>query len=144
MADNEAPIIYRFTPQFAGAFLRNVPQRDLTQADVDHMTPDLRRDAFSPHPGYRTPLYTAVEGADVPDFSQVHDAPALVAPDEEPIVVEGVIVTSSDLPKWFQEKQAKAAKDGTLLSMPLPDETQKAYEERIAASFVPMETDGDA
>jgi hypothetical protein len=61
MADQDEPI-YKFTPQFEGAFLRHVPQRDLTQADVDHMTPDLVRDAFSPHPLYGKPLYTAVEG----------------------------------------------------------------------------------
>ena len=60
---NEPAIIYRFTPHSPGAFLRNVPQRDLTQADVDRMTGAQRRDAFAPHPIYGKPLYTAVEKA---------------------------------------------------------------------------------
>ena len=58
MSDKE--IVYRFTPHSPGAFLRNVPQRDLTQADVDRMTGDQRRDAFAPHPLHGKPLYTAV------------------------------------------------------------------------------------
>lgn len=53
-------VLYRFTPQVKGAFLRNVPQRDLLQKDVDRMTAEQRRDAFSPHPLHGTPLYTAV------------------------------------------------------------------------------------
>lgn len=65
---DKTEIVYRFTPQFEGAFLRNVPQRDLTQADVDRMTGEQRRDAFSPHPGYGTPLYTAVEGGEQPKW----------------------------------------------------------------------------
>lgn len=64
MADKSTPeIVYRFTPPFKGAFLRNVPQRDLLQKDVDRMTAEQRRDAFTPHPAYGTPLYTAVTKA---------------------------------------------------------------------------------
>lgn len=86
----EPEVIYRFTPQFDGAFLRNVPQRDLTQADVDHLTPEQRRDAFSPSPAFGKPLYTAVAGADVQDFSKVHDAPeeVTVTPPPPPIEPE--------------------------------------------------------
>lgn len=64
MPDKSTPdAVYRFTPPFKGAFLRNVPQRDLLQKDVDRMTAEQRRDAFSPHPSYGTPLYTAVTKA---------------------------------------------------------------------------------
>lgn len=55
-------IVYRYTPPFEGAFLRGVPQRDLTQTDVDRMSGADRRDAFAPHPLHGTPLYTAVDG----------------------------------------------------------------------------------
>jgi hypothetical protein len=60
MADTDA-IVAKFTPQFEGAFLRGVPQRDLTQADLDRLDPLTRRDALAPHPGFGTPLYTIVE-----------------------------------------------------------------------------------
>lgn len=53
-------VVYRFTPHYDGAFLRGVPQRDLTQKDVDRMTGRQKKDAFSPHPLYGKPLYTAV------------------------------------------------------------------------------------
>jgi hypothetical protein len=61
MSDNEK-VVAHFTPQVEGAFLRNVPRRDLTQADVDAIAPGDYRDAFEPHPAYGTPLYTWVEG----------------------------------------------------------------------------------
>lgn len=116
---SEPEIVYEFTPQFDGAFLRDVPQRDLTQRDVDRMDPVQRRNAFSPHPLYGTPLYTAV------------------GKDGEP-------------PKWFQEKQAKAA-DGEVIPPLLPGESKHAYEDRIAAEQAANESadelpneDGDA
>lgn len=100
MAD-EPEIVYRFTPPFDGAFLRNVPKRDLTQADVDRMTGDQLRDAFAVHPGYGTPTYTAVGS------------------------------TGDDVPKWFADKLAKAKTEGVVIQPMQPKETQKAYEERV-------------
>jgi len=61
MAESTDEIVARYTPQFEGAHFKNIPKRDLTQADVDRLSPDQRADAFAPHPGYGTPLYTAVE-----------------------------------------------------------------------------------
>lgn len=95
-------IVYRYTPQFDGAFLRNVPKRDLTQKDVDRMTAEQRRDAFSPHPLHGTPLYTAVGKGD-----------------------------GGEPPRWFQDKQDKATRDGVILPPMEPNETQKAYEARV-------------
>src|SRR4030095_7287957 len=129
MSDKEPEAIYQFTPQFEGAFLRNVPQRDLTQADVDAMTPEQRRDAFAPHPAYGTPLYTAVEGAKVEDYSRVNDRPER---SEEP-AAEGDEAPES-YPKWFQDKLDRAHADGALIPLPAKGETQRAYEERVAAS----------
>lgn len=60
MSDKE-PIVARFTPHSDGAFLRNVPQKDLTQREIDAMQPIDKRDAFAPHPLYGKPLYTIVE-----------------------------------------------------------------------------------
>lgn len=54
-------IVYRFTPHSEGAFVRGVPQRDLTRADVDRMTGQQRADAFAPHPVHGVPLYTEVK-----------------------------------------------------------------------------------
>ncbi len=88
MADNEPAIIYRFQPSEDGAFLRGVPQRDLTQTDVDNMTGQERRDAFSPHPVHGKPLYKAVHPSKVPDFSKVHDEPFVVMQGEPPVPVE--------------------------------------------------------
>jgi len=62
MTDKHA-VLYRFTPQFKGAFLQGVPKRDLTAKDVANMPADKQRDAFAPHPLYGTPLYTKVESA---------------------------------------------------------------------------------
>lgn len=59
---SEPEIVYRFSPPFEGAFVANVPQRDLTQADVDRLTPMQVRDALMPHPVTGTPLFTAVGG----------------------------------------------------------------------------------
>lgn len=113
-------IVYRFTPQFEGAHLRNVPQRDLTQRDVDRLTGEQRRDAFAPHPLYGTPLYTEVGKEGGP-------------------------------PKWFVAKQEKAAAEGAVAPPMLAGETQKQYEERIAAEQAatepgdgPATEDGDA
>lgn len=55
----EPDVIYKWTPPFPGAFVKNVPQRDLFEADVNHMTAAERADAFTPHPVYGTPCYTA-------------------------------------------------------------------------------------
>lgn len=55
------PVLFRFVPQFEGAFLRNVPARDLTESDVRALEPLQRRDALAPHPGHGTPLYVATE-----------------------------------------------------------------------------------
>jgi hypothetical protein len=57
----EPEIVYRFTPQFDGAFLQGVPKRDLTQKDVDRLTGAQRADAFTPHPGTGKTMYTAVK-----------------------------------------------------------------------------------
>jgi hypothetical protein len=62
MSDPEDNVIYRFTPQFDGAHMTGIPLRDLTQKDVDRLGPATMRRATAPHPGYGTPLYTAVEG----------------------------------------------------------------------------------
>lgn len=56
-------IVYRFTPHSDGAFVRGVPQRDLTAKDVERMTGQQRADAFAPHPLYGKPLYTAATKA---------------------------------------------------------------------------------
>jgi len=57
-------IVARFTPHYEGAYLNEVPKRDLTQRDVDNLTPTNLRDAFAPHPLYGKPLYTPVEKPD--------------------------------------------------------------------------------
>lgn len=119
MSEKEPETVYEFTPQVEGAYLRNVPKRDLTQADVDQMTPEQRRDAFAPHPEYGTPLYTAVSGAKVEDYSKVNDALEQAA---------------ESYPKWFQDKLDKANAEGTLIPLVTRGETQRAYEERVAAS----------
>lgn len=62
MSEREDSAVYRFTPQFAGAHMTGIPQRDLTQKDVDRLGPAVLRRATAPHPGYGTPLYTAVAG----------------------------------------------------------------------------------
>lgn len=145
MADTPE-IAYQFTPQFDGAHLRGVPQRDLTEQDVARLPADLRRDALTPHPGFGTPLYTAVTDAAIEQ--QALFAAAALAPDvilTEPIDLEPVTTISADAPKWFRDRQEKAA-PGVLLPDPLPGETQKAYDERIAR-FAPEQTgtqDGDA
>src|SRR4030095_4722894 len=127
MSDKEPEAVYKFTPQFEGAFLRNVPQRDLTQADVDAMTPEQRRDAFAAHPACATPLYTAVEGAKFEDYSRVNDPPKRP---EEP-AAEGEEAPES-YPKWFQDKLERAHAEGALIPLPAKGETQRAYEERGA------------
>lgn len=99
MSDQEP--VYKFTPPFEGAYLRNVPKRDLTQVDVDNMSGEQRRDAFAVHPNYGAPLYTAVGS------------------------------TGDDAPKWFQDKLARAQADGVVIQPMEPKETQKAYEERV-------------
>lgn len=62
MSDKDE-IVARFTPHSDGAYLRGVPNRDLTQRDIDAMTPTTMRDAFAPHPLYGTPLYTRVDAS---------------------------------------------------------------------------------
>lgn len=62
MTDAEDNVVYRFTPQFDGAHMTGVPQRDLTRADLARMDAATVRRITAPHPGYGTPLYTAVEG----------------------------------------------------------------------------------
>jgi len=54
-------VLYTFTPHSPGAFVRGVPQRDLTAKDVDRMTGQQRADAFAPHPVYGKPMYTEVK-----------------------------------------------------------------------------------
>jgi len=61
MADEKEPIVAKFTPHSDGAFIRGVPQRDLTQTDLDNLDTLNRRDALAPHPLYGKPLYTIVE-----------------------------------------------------------------------------------
>jgi hypothetical protein len=68
MPENADEIQYRFTPQFEGAFLRDVPKRDLTRRDVERLDPLLLRDALTPHPLYGTPLYTAVDAEPPPKW----------------------------------------------------------------------------
>ena len=62
MTDTEDNTVYRYTPQFDGAHMTGIPRRDLTQRDVDRLDAATIRRATAPHPGYGTPLYTAVEG----------------------------------------------------------------------------------
>ena len=148
MADTPE-IAYRFTPPFDGAHLRGVPQRDLTQQDIARLPADLRRDALTPHPGYGTPLYTAVTDAAIEQ--QALFAAAALAPEPidtpvaEPVELAPETHVSADAPKWFRDRQEKAG-PGVLLPDPLPGETQKAYDERVAR-FAPEQTgtqDGDA
>lgn len=149
MADNEAPIIYRFLPREPGEFLRDVPARDLTLADLANMTGAQMRDAFAPHPLHGTPLYVAVEGAAVADFSQVHEQPLIVVVNDEPVEVTPTpppapltavqTMVGDEQPKWFQAKVEQGLADGVPVAAMLPDETQKAYEARVAA-----EQDGNA
>jgi len=79
----EPVVIYTFTPQFEGAYLKDVPKRDLTAVDVANMTGAQMRDAFSPHPVHGTPLYTPVDPSSAPDFSHVHEAPIEIISEEE-------------------------------------------------------------
>lgn len=60
------PIVARFTPQFDGSHLKGVPQKDLTQREIDTLNPIDRRDAFAPHPLYGKPLYTMVDEEETP------------------------------------------------------------------------------
>lgn len=119
MAENDE-IVYEFTPQFEGAFLRGVPARDLTQADFDRLDPMQQRDAVAFHPLYGTPLYTkAGESSEPPKWFQA-----------------------------IQEKAFKDG-SGPPEPM-LPNETHAQYEDRIAALAaasapeLPAEQDGDA
>jgi hypothetical protein len=147
MADQKSEIVARFTPPFDGAFFRHVPQQDMTQADVDRLTPEQRRDAFTPHPAYGTPLFTAVH----PDLidEQAKFAAAALAPawvesvDDtagETISPKFEVTELNTLPKWFIERQEKA-EPGRLLSTPLAGETQKEYDQRIA-QFAPPDDGG--
>lgn len=57
MSDQDDNVVYRFEPQFDGAFIYGLPQRGLTQAEFDALEPRLQREATAPHPLYGTPLY---------------------------------------------------------------------------------------
>jgi hypothetical protein len=54
------PIVYKFTPINPGDFLRNVPQRDLTAADLAALSPIELHDATAPGPTGKA-MYTAVD-----------------------------------------------------------------------------------
>lgn len=54
------PIAWRFTPVRPGEHMIDIPARDLTQADVDALTPAQRRDATGPGPSGK-PMYQPVE-----------------------------------------------------------------------------------
>jgi hypothetical protein len=60
--DDKDDVVAKFTPPFEGAYLRNVKRGDLTQADVDAISPSDYQAAFAPNPTTGTPLYTFVEG----------------------------------------------------------------------------------
>ena len=137
MADKEPEIVARFTPPFEGAFVRGVPQRDLTQQDVDNLTGAQRADVYTPHPGYGTPTYTAVHSDHVDEqtkFAHAALAPAWVEgavtdlPPSEP--QPPATPSTNAQPKWWVDRQQQAA-PGTLLPEPLEGETQKQYDARV-------------
>jgi hypothetical protein len=146
MADKQPEIVAKFTPPFEGAFFRHVPQQDMTQADVDRLTPEQRRDAFTPHPAYGTPLFTAVHPDLVDEqakYAAAALAPTWVESAEEvtpPAPVQTTDGLSPELPKWWRERQANAEL-GTLLPLPFTGETQKEYDQRIA-QFAPPDDGG--
>lgn len=115
MTDKE-PIVARFTPHSDGAFLRGVPQKDLTQRDIDNLNPIDRRDAFAPHPLYGKPLYTLTDAADR-GLHAMAKPPKVTEPDEQP--------------KWYRDKLAKAQTKGFILPARNPDETQKEFDARV-------------
>jgi hypothetical protein len=61
--ETKEPIVYKFTPINPGDHLRDVPQRDLTAADVLNIGPVQLRDATVPGPSGKA-MYTAVTPAD--------------------------------------------------------------------------------
>lgn len=54
------PIVFKFTPVNPGDHLRDVPQRDLTAADVANLSPLTLHAATAPGPSGK-PMYTIVD-----------------------------------------------------------------------------------
>jgi len=99
------PVLFRFTPQFEGAFLRNVPARDLTESDIRALEPLQRRDALTPHPGHGTPLYVATEAGEAWLAAQAAAADEIDAA----VAAEAATQETAKQPAGDERKRKKSA-----------------------------------
>lgn len=64
-------VIYFYTPENEGDFIGGIPQRDLTQADLDAMSPVELREVYAiDHPGHRLYTKAGKEGKAAPEMTR--------------------------------------------------------------------------
>lgn len=125
------PVLYRFTPHSDGAFIKTIPQHDLTASDVARLSrsfPADWRDAITPHPGYGAPLYTATADGEAAEAAFLNDAA-----DHDARVEAEARANLAEQPKWYRDKLDKAHTDGVEIPPRIDGETQRDYEARVFA-----------